>query len=44
MDIKQLILKELAKKGKIKVADVVKLTGFSRVYIHRHFRELRDDG
>ena len=44
MNIKQLILKELAKKGKIKVADVVKLTGFSRVYIHRHFRELRNDG
>jgi len=44
MDIKRLILEELAKKGEIKVADIVKLTGFSRVYIHRYFRELRNEG
>ncbi|MCK4520428.1 DUF4325 domain-containing protein [Candidatus Parcubacteria bacterium] len=40
MDIKALILKHLKKNKKVKVADVVKATGFSRAYINRSFREL----
>jgi len=44
MDIKKLILKKLAKKKKIKVADIVKATGFSRAYINRFFQELKNDG
>lgn len=44
MDIKSIILKELAKRGKIKVADIVKLTGFSRAYISRFFRDLKKQG
>lgn len=44
MDIKELILKELSKKEKIKVADMVKATGFSRAYINRFFEELRNEG
>ena len=44
MDIKKLILKELAKKKKIKVADIVKATGFSRAYVNRFFEGLRNEG
>lgn len=44
MDIKKLILKELSKRGKIKVADIVKATGFSRAYISRFFNELKKQG
>jgi len=44
MDIKKLILEELIKKKKIKVADIVKATGFSRAYINRFFEELRNEG
>ena len=44
MDIRKLILAEIKERGDLKVADVVKLTGFSRVYIHRFFRELSDQG
>jgi len=44
MDIKKLILKELAKKKKIKVANIVKATGFSRAYVNRFFERLRNEG
>jgi len=44
MDTKKLILKELSKKKKIKVADIVKATGFSRAYVNRFFEELRNEG
>jgi len=44
MDIKGLILKKLTKKKTIKVADIVKATGFSRAYINRFFQELRNEG
>ncbi|PIW90025.1 MAG: hypothetical protein COZ92_01790, partial [Candidatus Nealsonbacteria bacterium CG_4_8_14_3_um_filter_40_11] len=44
MNIKKLILRQLTKKGTIKVADVVEITGFSRAYINRFFQELRDEG
>jgi len=44
MDVKKLILKKLAKKKTIRVADIVKATGFSRAYINRFFQELRDEG
>jgi hypothetical protein len=43
-DIKELILEQLSKKEKIKVADVVKATGFSRAYVNRFFQELREEG
>jgi len=41
MDIASVILKEIEKRGSIKVADIVKATGFSRVYINRIFSKLR---
>ena len=44
MNIESLILKELGKKKKLKVADIVKATGFSRAYVNRFFKELRDQG
>jgi len=39
-----LILHQLKGKRSIKVSDVVRLTGFSRVYIHRFFKQLADEG
>lgn len=44
MDIRQLILKMLRQRGSIRVADVTKVTGFSRAYINRHLQELRREG
>lgn len=44
MDIKSLILKKLSKDGEVKVADIVKITGFSRAYVSRFFQELKDEG
>ena len=44
MDIKELILKKLAKDKEVRAATIVKLTGFSRTYINRFFQELRDEG
>ena len=44
MDIKKLILKRMTKNKWLKVADIVKATGFSRAYINRFFKELTDEG
>lgn len=44
MDIRNLILKKLGKGEEVRVADVVKATGFSRAYINRFFQELREEG
>lgn len=44
MDVKELILKTLDKKGEVKAAEIVKSTGFSRAYVNRFFRELREEG
>ena len=40
MSVTDTILKELSKKGKIKVSDITGLTGFSRAYINRYLNEL----
>ena len=39
-----MILKFIRRKKKIKTADVVKATGFSRAYINRFFKELGEEG
>ncbi|MDP1629564.1 MAG: DUF4325 domain-containing protein [bacterium] len=44
MSIKEFILKHLEVKKEVKVADIVKATGFSRAYINRFFQELKDEG
>lgn len=43
-NVRELILRRLKQRGSIKVSDVVRLTGFSRVYVHRFFRQLADEG
>ena len=42
-DLRTLILDTLKKKGSVRVADIVARTGFSRVYVQRFFRELKDE-
>lgn len=44
MDIGNLILKKLMKKGEVRVADIVKTTGFSREYVSRFFKRLKEEG
>jgi anti-sigma regulatory factor (Ser/Thr protein kinase) len=44
MDFRTLILSVLRSRGRVKVADIVKKTGFSRVYVQRQFRQLVDEG
>ncbi len=43
-NIERLILDTLKKKGRVRVADIVARTGLSRVYIHRFFKRLKDEG
>jgi len=43
MNLKKIIIKELKKKKEIKVADIVKITGFSRGYISKTFKELKEN-
>lgn len=44
MDIKKLILTKVKNRGWIKSSEIVKLTGYSRVYINRFFKELVKNG
>ncbi len=44
MDTKKLIIKRLNEKGQVKASEIVRLSGFSRAYVNRFFRELRDEG
>ena len=44
MDITKLILNAVSKKGEIRASDIVKATGYSRVYVNRFFQGLRDEG
>ncbi|MFH1395207.1 MAG: DUF4325 domain-containing protein [Candidatus Omnitrophota bacterium] len=44
MDICGLILRTLKRKGVVRAADIIKLTGFSRTYVNRAFQQLRSDG
>ena len=44
MDISNLIFKKLKTNKKVKVAEIVKATGFSRTYVNRFFKELKKDG
>lgn len=44
MNVQEIILKELKEKKEIKVVDIVKATGFSRVYISRILLKLRKEG
>jgi anti-sigma regulatory factor (Ser/Thr protein kinase) len=44
MDVRNLILRNLEKDGEVRSADIVRETGFSRAYVNRFFRELREEG
>jgi anti-sigma regulatory factor (Ser/Thr protein kinase) len=44
MDIKKIILDTLKDKGDVRVADIIRITGFSRAYINRFFQDLREEG
>ena len=44
ISILNLILNLLKKRKTITTSDIVHNTGFSRAYIHRHFKELQDTG
>lgn len=39
-----MILKKLEEKGEVKSSEIVKATGYSRVYVNRYFKELREEG
>ncbi|MDP3013928.1 MAG: DUF4325 domain-containing protein [Candidatus Subteraquimicrobiales bacterium] len=43
MNLKDLILKRLKQKRKVKASEIIKETGFSRVYVNRFFKQLRDE-
>jgi anti-sigma regulatory factor (Ser/Thr protein kinase) len=43
-DIEKLILGLVKKQGEVKSGQIVKKTGFSRVYVNRFFRKLTDGG
>ncbi|NLT22429.1 MAG: DUF4325 domain-containing protein [Syntrophorhabdus sp.] len=43
-DVKGLVLAALKRNGRVRAADLVRETGFSRVYVHRFLRELMDEG
>lgn len=44
IDINKLILKTLKNKKQITAADIVNRTGFSRMYVNKFFRDLREKG
>lgn len=44
MDISKLIVNRLRKKGEVRSSDIIKATGFSRAYINRYFKQLREEG
>jgi anti-sigma regulatory factor (Ser/Thr protein kinase) len=43
-DIKKIILTRISRKGKARVAEIVKATDFSRAYVNRFFQELKKEG
>lgn len=44
MDIRKNILTRINKNGKVTAAEIVRASGFSRVYVNRFFRALRHEG
>ncbi len=44
MDVVQLIQKVLKRNGEVRVAEIVKITGFTRGYINHYFKDLRNEG
>lgn len=43
-DVRKLILSRVRERGTVRVREIVALTGFSRAYVHRFFKQLTDEG
>ena len=43
-DLRTVILEILKKRGSVRVADIVAKTRLSRIYVHRFFKRLKDEG
>lgn len=43
-DVRKLILSRVRERGMVRVREIVALTGFSRAYVHRFFKQLTDEG
>ncbi|MBD3379154.1 MAG: DUF4325 domain-containing protein [Candidatus Omnitrophica bacterium] len=44
MDIRKLILDKIEQQGEVKASEIVGQSGFSRAYVNRFFRKLREEG
>lgn len=44
MDVRSLIIKKLRQNGEVRASEIILATGYSRTYINRFFRELREEG
>lgn len=44
MDVRSLILEKLRENGEVRASEIVRITGYSRQYVNRFFRELREEG
>ncbi|MEK9180212.1 MAG: DUF4325 domain-containing protein [Patescibacteria group bacterium] len=44
MDIERLIISRLSKKKELRIADLIGETGFSRAYLNRFLKKLREEG
>lgn len=44
VDVRDIILNLITKKGEARLSDITEVAGFSRAYINRFFRKLRDEG
>jgi DNA-binding Lrp family transcriptional regulator len=44
MDVRSLIIEKLQKNGNVRASEIVRDTGYSRTYVNRFFRELREEG
>ena len=42
VDVEKLIFRELGRKGEVRVADIVRASGFSRAYVNRFFHTLKE--
>ncbi|MBD3422878.1 MAG: DUF4325 domain-containing protein [Candidatus Latescibacteria bacterium] len=44
MDVRELILRKMEENGEVRSSEIVEETGYSRAYINRFFRDLREEG
>ncbi len=44
MNIKALITEKLEKQGEVRASEIMRISGFSRAYVNRFLRELREEG